>query len=299
MKPLLALLLALLLRPASAQEPAQASTASWHVKTSPHFEILHESVWSPGAISLEMERMYSTMRLSMAMFAPWMVREKTKVYIYSSQASYLAGEFKPPRWSKGLAYSEKKTIVVYDPGDMDKLKAVIAHELTHLYFEGYFAEKLKYPPQWLNEGLAVSMEDAVFQNGGPWSKALPYFTPDRRTPYPEFFSLRIDQLKGDARIADWYLQAYGTVLYLYRPYTRLQFKSFCEGLRNGELLDDALWKGYRVGGRDFGPKWSAWLAAYSTGGGDNAGQAGAPSASFNFKPIQMSSFSFVNFGDKK
>ena len=298
------LLLALLLVPlfpalsAAADPEVPVSSVAWHVKTSPHFEIMHESVWSPGSIALELERMYSTMRLNMAMFAPWMVREKAKVYIYSSQKSYLSGEFRPPLWSKGLAYSGRKTIVVYDTGDQDKLKAVIAHELTHLYMEGYFAEKLKYLPQWLNEGLAVYMEDAVFQGGGPWGRALPYLGPERRIPYPDFFSQKIDGLKGDAKIADWYLQSYGTVLYLYRPSTRLQFKAFCEGLREGGDLDELLWKSYRVAGRDFGPKWASWLAAYGQGGQGSFGSS-APSASFNFKPVQLSSFSFVNFGSKK
>jgi len=275
------------------------SVSSWHVKTSPHFEIMHESVWSPGSVSLELEKIFASMRLNMSMFAPWMVKEKSKIYIYASQESYVNGEFNPPRWSKGLAYASKKTVVVYDTGDIGKLKAVIAHELSHLYFEGYFSEKLKYPPTWLNEGLAVYLEESVFPEGGPWGKALAYFPPERQSPFPGFFDLKIDDLKSDAKIADWYLQAYGTVLYLYRPHTRVQFKAFCEALRSGEKVEDALWKGYRVReGADFGRKWSAWLDDYSKP--DLKGAAsGARSASFDFKPIQFSSYSFTNFGSKK
>jgi len=291
-----ALLLTFFLSAAAAAAPP----VDWHTKTSPHFEILHESVWSPASISLELERMYSSMRLNMAMFAPWMVKEKTKIYIYSAQDSYLAGEFRPPRWSKGLAFVAKKTIVVYDTGDMIKLKAVIAHELTHLYFESYFAEKLKYPPQWLNEGLAVFLEESAFPGGaGPWSRALAYFPDERRFPFPAFFDLKIDQLSAESRIADWYLQAYGTVLYLYRPHTRVQFKAFCEAVRGGKPVEAALWDSYRVReGRDFSVKWEAWLQAYSKPGADGL-PMGNPSASFNFKPVQISSFSFTNFGSKK
>lgn len=277
---------------------AAPPAVEWHAKTSPHFEILHESVWSPASISLELERMYSSMRLNMAMFAPWMVKEKTKIYIYSAQESYLRGEFRPPRWSKGLAFVAKKTIVVYDTGDIVKLKAVIAHELTHLYFESYYAEKLKYPPQWLNEGLAVYMEESVFPEGGPWGRALAYFPAERRFAFSEFFGLKIDQLTSDSRIADWYLQAYGTVLYLYRPHTRVQFKAFCEAVRGGKAVDDALWDSYRVReGGDFARKWQVWLEAYSrpAAGGTPAGA----SASFNFKPVQFSSFTFTQFGSKK
>ena len=285
---------------ASGAELATAPKVStWNVKTSPHFEIMHEGAWAPSSISLELEKIYASMRLKMSMFAPWMVKEKAKIYIYSSQDSYVNGEFNPPRWSKGLAYFSKKTVVVYDTGDITKLKAVIAHELSHLYFEGFFAEKLKYPPHWLNEGLAVYMEESITPEGGPWSKALAYFPAERQTAFPGFFDVKIDDLKGDSKIADWYLQSYGTVLYLYRPTTRVQFKAFCEALRSGEKIEDALWKGYRVReGQDFGRKWSVWLADYSKA--DLKGQpTGLRSASFDFKPVQFSSFYFTNFGSKK
>lgn len=282
-----------------AEVSTAAPAAAWHVKASPHFEILHESAWSPGSISLEMEKMYSFMRLNLAMFAPWMVKEKTRIYIYAGQPSYLAGEFHPPRWSKGLAYSSKKTIVVYDTGDIEKLKAVIAHELTHLYFESYFAEKLKYPPQWLNEGLAVYMEDSIASGEGSWGEALAYFPEERRYPFSAFFALRIDQLDGESRIADWYLQSFGTVMYLYRPHTRLQFRGLCAALRSGSKLDTALWDFYRVRrAGDFEIKWRAWQTAYSR---DEKGltRSGLRSASFNFKPVQFSSFSFTQLGSKK
>lgn len=289
----LLLLLALFARTASA------AGTDWHIKTSPHFEIFHESIWSPASISLEMERMYSSMRLNLAMFAPWMVKERTKVYIYSSQKTYVNGEFKPPRWSKGLAYVNKKTIVVYDTGDIEKLKAVIAHELTHLYFESYFAEKLKYPPQWLNEGLAVYMEDSAFPEGGPWSRALAYFSPERRFDYSKFFRLEIKDLPKESMIADWYLQAFGTVLYLYRPHQRVQFKAFCRSIREGDSVSDALWNNYRLAqGAHFGKEWSAWLRNYSKLDADGL-PMGRPSASFNFKPVKLSSFTFTEFGGKK
>ena len=292
-----ALLITLLAGSARAAELGTAAAVSnWHVKASPHFEVLHESAWSPNSITLELEKMFSTMRLNMAMFAPWMATERSKIYIYSSQGSFLNGEFAPPKWSKGLAYPAKKIVVVYDTGDMVKLKAVLAHELTHLYFEGYFAEKLKYPPQWLNEGLAVYLEDIVFTEGGPWRRALPYLGMERRLDFKTFSGAKLDQLGSDDRISDWYLQAFGTVSYLYRPQPRLQFKNFCDALRGGEPTEKALWKNYRIGnGNDFSDKWEAWLGGYAKSGG----AAGLASSGHTFKPVKMSSFPFTSFGFKK
>ncbi|HBA61918.1 MAG TPA: hypothetical protein DCZ92_14120 [Elusimicrobia bacterium] len=300
MRPLLCCLLLTASAAFGAEIGAAPKVSNWHVKSSPHFEVLYESAWSPSSIILELERMYSATRLTMSMFAPWMTREKAKIYIYASQASYQQGEFAPPKWSKGLAYSAKKTVVVYDNGDLTKLKATIAHELGHLYFEGYFAEKLTYSPQWLNEGLAVYLEDVVFPEGGPWSRALTYFPVDRRIPPEKFFDAKLDDIKTDAAISDWYLQSFATVSFLYKPNTRLQFKNFCSALRDGADVKTALWKTYRINDRrDFARRWNAWLEEYGAKPASNGTSLSSNSNSFTFKPMQFSSYTFTQFGLKK
>ncbi|HAF94756.1 MAG: hypothetical protein A2X34_03230 [Elusimicrobia bacterium GWC2_51_8] len=294
--PLIAVLSAAL---ALAAEISTAPQVSWHLKSSPHFEVYHESNLSPSAVSLELERMYSSMRLNLAMFAPWMVREKTKIYIYSGRKSYIAGEFTPPKWSKGLALFDKKTVVVYDTGDMAKLKAVLAHELTHLYFESYFGEKLTYPPQWLNEGLAVFMEDNSYPKAGPWGQALPYLPKERLIKFDKFFSIKVVDLTSERQISDWYLQSYGIVAYLFRPRQRLQLKNFCALLRKGEKLKTALWETYRIQNTvELEGRWLLWAGSYNSE--QNGGFSTAPaSAGFNFQPAQFSSFPFTSFGSKK
>ncbi len=271
---------------------SRPAAADWKLKESPHFLIYHESGWAPNSISIEMEKLYYSMRLNLSMFAPWMVKEKTKIYIHSGQDTYLKGEFNPPSWSKGLAFTSKKTIVVYDSGDLEKLRAVIAHELTHLYFESYFAEKLKYPPKWLNEGLAVMMEDSSHSaDGGPWSAALRYMPRERFFGMRSYFSTELSSLNTDQKIGDWYLQAFGLVKHLYSPARRLQFRNFCAKIREGADLEKALWDVYRVRDTDQLEKnWFSWLDFY------RAGEEGATGASFNFKPVKISSFGFTNFG---
>ena len=292
---LLLILCAALNLAASEPKPPRVPTV-WHLKDSPHFEIYYESNWSPSSIELELERLYGKMRLSVSMFAPWMVKEKTKIYIYKDQNSYLNGEFDPPKWSKGLAYFSKKTVVVFDSGDMVKLRAVAAHELSHLYFESFYGEYLKYPPQWLNEGLAVLMEDLSYSEEGPWTQALKYFPKEKILPLGDFFRLKIDQMDSDEQIGYWYLESFGAVSYLFRPRMRLQFKNFCTLLRKGEPLDSALWKFYRLNGpAGMESPWREWLRTY--GSKETQGfSTEYPSASFNFKQVKFSSFTITNFG---
>ncbi len=270
----------------AAPAGAAGRADSWHLKSSPHFDIYHEANWSPNSIALELERIYGKLRMNVSMFAPWMVKEKTKVYIYRTQHSYLNGEFNPPRWSKGLAYFATKTVVVYDSGDMPKLRATLAHELSHLYF----------PPQWLNEGLAVMMEDASYTKDGPWATNLPYFPQDKIIPLTRFFSTRLDQVKSDTDIGYWYMQAFGVTAYLFKPHLRIQFKNFCTLLRDGEKLQPALWAVYRIKSfPEFDTTWRGWVQAYGQKEKQQFGGA-FPSASFNFKPVEFTPF---NPSDKK
>ena len=262
----------------------QPKKTAWHLKESPHFKIYHESSWSPASIVIELEKIYNMMKMDISMFSPWMMKEKGKVYIYGSKKTYLSGEFKPPSWSKGLAFINKKTIVVYDSGDMSKLKAVIAHELTHLYFEGFFGEKFKHPPQWLNEGLAVSMEDKSYGKG-PWHNALKYVSAERYISFSDFFDVKISQLDNKQKIGDWYLQAFGIVKYLFNSRKRIQFKSFCDLIRAGKNVEKALWTSHRIKSLgDFEQSWLKWLKTY---GKEKENSSDFPSASFNFVPVKM------------
>jgi len=283
-------LLVLFFSPA-ASSASGGRAASWHLKTSPHFKVYHEANWSPNSITLELERLYGKLRMNVSMFAPWMVREKTKVYIYRNRRTYLSGEFHPPKWSKGLAYFSTKTVVVYDSGDIAKLRAVLAHELTHLYFESFYGEKLKNPPQWLNEGLAVMMEDLSHPGEGPWSSALKYFPDKNIIPLWRFFKVKTNQLGSDTQVGHWYMEAFGVVSYLFRPHMRIQFKNLCSLLRKGEKLDSVLWKVYRIkNSAEFDRVWRNWLQGYRTRQKQGFGND-FPSASFNFKPVEFTPFS--------
>ncbi len=295
----LILILCSALNLAAAEPAAVHSSTVWHVKNSPHFEIYHESNWSPGSISLELERLYGKLRLSVSMFAPWMVKEKTKIYIYKDQDSYLKGEFNPPKWSKGLAYFSQKTVVIFDSGDMLKLRAAASHELSHLYFESFYGEYLKYPPQWLNEGLAVLMEDMSYQDEGPWTQALKYFPRENVLPLNDFFRIRIAQLSSDEQIGYWYLESFGVVSYLFRPRTRLQFVNLCSLLRKGEPLESALWKSYRLSGSaGMDRSWREWLRTYENKN-NRAFSASYPTDNFNFKKIEFSTFTLTNFNSAR
>ena len=168
---------------------------------------------------------------------------------------------------------------MYDePDNVDKMLSQFQHELTHLFVENYFCPKgsaKPEPPIWLNEGLAVNMEDiANKSSGGVWANDLIVMNliPSPKSPAASLrpprpisnadvqFIKFSDFIKNDSydsavaagKVQDWYMQAYAMVRFLFKPYNnqypekRIQFEQFTKLLntyqnkRNskGKLLKD-------------------------------------------------------------
>ena len=156
-----------------------------------------------------------------------------------------------------MAYPTRGEIVVYDePGKQRELQEVFTHELTHIFTQQFFDSHKTgriMTPTWLDEGLAVFMEDqaAGGAKGGPWSNDLKTlnFQPNPSNVPPSFgsstlFSLSFrsrlkskkegnpvyfvafeefmeeDSLpgaEGRNQVQNWYFQAYAMVRFLLNP----------------------------------------------------------------------------------
>ncbi|MBI4677928.1 MAG: hypothetical protein HY748_10130 [Elusimicrobia bacterium] len=247
-----------------------AALGSWNETVSTHFVVKHESPWMPPGFVLSLEKIHSRLRMDLSAFSPWMAKERLTLYLYKERKSYVAGEFKPPEWSNGLAMYESKTVVVYDQKeDRKKLLEVIGHETTHLLFEGYWGEVKKSPPTWLNEGLAMMEEGAYAASPerSDWYQTMAYWDPSAFMPLRGFFETSPttdmkDSGLNDKAVASWYVQAYSLVFFLHRGHqSPLQFKTFCSKLRDGGPIENALWTAYRYRTLEKLDKaWKSWLA---------------------------------------
>lgn len=235
---------------AAAAWAGDGDPARWHQTLAPHFDIQHEAAFAPQGVTLELEKLHNRLRLDLSMFAPWMAKERVTLYVYAGQPSYLRGRFKPPSWSNGVAYSQLRTVVTFW-GQGPKVYQVLGHETTHLLFEGWWAESGKAPPVWLNEGLAMLEETGeAGAAASDWQAALENMDPAEFMPFERFMKVvPTKDLKDDkARVTVWYTQAYGTVRLLYKSRQRMQFFNFCNQLRDGNSVEAALWKVYRLRG---------------------------------------------------
>lgn len=145
----------------------------WIPSKSTHFEIYTQKAEDGAAIgsanmSLNFETAYNALRR----LIPWMLSGKVRAFVYQDHNSYLRYEPEAKAWTRAISYPTRGEIVVYDePGHSRELQEVFAHELTHIFTQQFFDKHNTgriMTPTWLDEGLAVFVEDQMFSRGGPW-----------------------------------------------------------------------------------------------------------------------------------
>lgn len=212
---------------------------------------------------------------------PWLMGGSANVYVYQNRQNFLEHESVASDWSGAFFSPENNRIVMYDePDNVDKMLSQFEHELTHLFVENYFCppgSNKPEPPIWLNEGLAVNMEDITNKaSGGVWARDLIVVNllPSSKTPIKDLREPRpitnvtirflkfsdfvqkdsYDRAVANGKVEDWYMQAYAMVRFLFKPYNnqypekRIQFEQFTKLLNTYQYKKNA--KGQIVKDKD-------------------------------------------------
>lgn len=225
---------------------------NFKIKIEPH----NRTVMTPN-LAMQFNGIFQLLRQNI----PWLMPGEVNVEVYQDKKSFLYHNRNVAEdWSGAFFDPGKNIIVMYDePKRQRRMMKKFAHELTHLFVENTFnpvnskAPK-KEPPVWLNEGLAVNMEDlAQTPQGGVWNRdliAINIFSEDEHKALKErkkngglnnqeraslrasavtdkiiFFKDFVDFMQADSydkalqedKVDDWYLQAYAMVRFLFRP----------------------------------------------------------------------------------
>ena len=253
-------------------------------KTNPDPEGVDWISLSKGKLNVKMQRRthgVSTPNLSLkfnnvyqSLFRniPWLMGGSANVYVYQNRKDFLAHEAVASDWSGAFFSPDNNRIVLYDePDNVNKMLRQFEHELTHLFMENYYCplgSTKPEPPVWLNEGLAVNMEDITNNvSGGVWAQDLVVMTilPSPKSPAASLkvprpvsnattqFILLSDFVKNDSydsavaagKVEDWYMQAYAMVRFLFKPYNnqypekRMQFEQFTKLLNTYQNKKDS------------------------------------------------------------
>ena len=227
-----------------------SSTRNFSIKVEPQTS----GIMTPN-LGMKFETVYQVLSKNIS----WMMSGKAKVYVYQNRQSFLRNEPVASSWSGAFFSPAEDRIVMYDePNNTSKMIEQFTHELTHLFVEDFYnppSDNYKLePPIWLNEGLAVNMEDiASNSKGGVWANDLVVIniisqseklkllsrirsgkglTPQERRTAAEnmvtaktvVFTNFADFVKSDSYdkaerkgdVENWYFQAYAMVRFLFR-----------------------------------------------------------------------------------
>ena len=166
---------------------------------------------------------------------------KILVMLFGQRESYMSFTKRPP-WSGAASDLKADTMYVLEGHSFYPLSV---HELTHLYFDGYFLPTIS--PLWLSEGMAVYMQIYATRQKPSWvDKSLNNVLQGRYIPLETMVEMEdLSSLNTD-QAEMWYSQAYSVVDYLLNERSRDEFYRFCNELKSGAPIHQALYRAYAV-----------------------------------------------------
>lgn len=224
-----------------SQKPSKPETISgFKLIETRHFYLYIEEELDNEEIEKDVGYLHGEMMLDLIAFSPWTRDEKVKIYIAKTASKYqeISGR---PIWSGGAANLKEKKIYLYKSHEW---KGILAHELTHIYFDSFFGGYDK-SPLWLSEGMAVYIQ---VQRGG----AKPFWLKENieKLAGGNFYRLKdlietktLDDI-NEKNVKLWYAQCYSVVYLLLKIQQKDEFYQFCKLIKEGNSISKALYLAY-------------------------------------------------------
>ena len=214
--------------------------AGFAMKVTRHFVVYEEGAEVSEQLYETLESLHGSIMLDLVAFSPW-TREK-KVYIYYSQSGEtyrrLTGR---PAWSGGAASLNERKIYVYKS---DEAFGILAHELTHIYFDSFFPAS-NPSPLWLSEGIATYVQSERGYSTPNWLEQNLKLL-EGGSGFKLNDLVRIENMQGadEDNVRLWYAQSYSVVRFLMKLKAGNAFYTFCKKLREGSPAHQALYQAY-------------------------------------------------------
>lgn len=146
-----------------------------------------------------------------------------------------------PSWSVASTDVSAQSIFILENSNF---KTNFIHELTHIYFDGFFLPK--EPPLWMSEGFAVYIQTQnQKQKEKQWLKPfLKKFSEGKYIAFDEFINAEDLQNYSKDDVLLWYAQAYSVIDYLLTSKTRDEFYQFCNNIKSGMPISRSLYRAY-------------------------------------------------------
>ena len=224
------------------EEGYPKAPAGFAMQVTDHFVVYEEGAKVSAELYETLESLHGNIMLDLVAFSPW-TRDK-KVYIYYLQTGEsfrrLTGR---PAWSGGTASLSERKIYVYKS---DEAFGILAHELTHIYFDSFFPVS-NPSPLWLSEGIATYIQSERGFSTPNWlAQNLKLLEGGSGFKLTDL--VRIENMHGadEDNVRLWYAQSYSVVRFLMKLKAGNAFYIFCKSLREGRPAHQALFQAYGV-----------------------------------------------------
>ncbi len=170
----------------------------------------------------------------------WTWENRAKVFVANDRDDYLES-FNCSAWSAACVNYHGKTIYTYP--NQEKFIPIFVHELTHIIFREYVGEgKL---PLWLDEGVAVYMEDKyghTYREGTFFLKQK--IKDNTYLKFSELNRITVKSLssKSQDEVKLFYLESFSIINFIMKKYGKHKFSNFLRMLRKGLGVEKALAK---------------------------------------------------------
>jgi hypothetical protein len=231
------------------------------MKVTPHFVVYEEGTEVSSELEETVEALHGNIMLDLVAFSPWSREKKVFIFYSRSQETYrrMTGR---PAWSGGTASLNERKIFLYKS---DEAFGILAHELTHIYFDSFFPASSP-SPLWLSEGVATYIQSERGFSTPSWlSQNLAML--QRGSGFKLGDLVRIENLQGadEDNVRLWYAQSYSVVRFLMKLKAGDAFYIFCKNLREGKPAAQSLYQAYGMPYNKLASLEYAWRYDLKTG----------------------------------
>ena len=204
-----------------------------------HYLIYRENSSVGEKLKSVLDNIHANLMLDLTPFTLIAKPNKILVMLFGNRKTYMSFT-KRPAWSGAASDLRSDTMYIIEGRNFYPLSV---HELTHLYFDGYFSPAIS--PLWLSEGMAVYMQIYATRQKPSWiDRNIENILQGGYIPLEEMVWVE-DLSHLTTRQAElWYTQAYSVVDYLLNERTRDEFYRFCNELKMGTPVYQALYRAY-------------------------------------------------------
>jgi len=168
-------------------------------------------------------------------YESWTYDKRAKIYIYNDQEDYVvsARQFK---WSHGSASVKTKEIRTF-PSAHGFFDSTLPHELGHIIFREFIGFSGQVPG-WMDEGVAMYQEKA--KRWGANKAVKQAIAAKKFMPLHELTYMTLYSETPQETVDLFYSEAASVTYYIITELGKVRFGYFCEKLKQGSSLDNAL-----------------------------------------------------------